>query len=174
MCYSEFGDIFQAISDLDADVISIENARSGLELLETFREHGYDKGIGPGVYDIHSPRVPPAEEIAANLRQTLTVLDAKPGLGQSGLRPEDPQAGGIDGRLAEHGGGRARGAGRHQQRDGLAAPSSRPWIERPDPDGMPSGSGRFALLPFALHIDTVLHLRKRPTRGRRPLWPRRR
>ena len=77
MCYSEFGDIFQAISDLDADVISIENARSGLELLETFRNEGYDKGIGPGVYDIHSPRVPPAEEIAENLKQTLTVLDSR-------------------------------------------------------------------------------------------------
>lgn len=75
MCYSEFGDIFQAISDLDADVISIENARSGLELLETFRNEGYDKGIGPGVYDIHSPRVPPTEEIAENLRQTLSVLE---------------------------------------------------------------------------------------------------
>jgi len=46
MCYSEFGDIFQAISDLDADVISIENARSGLDLLQSFREQGYDKGIG--------------------------------------------------------------------------------------------------------------------------------
>ena len=77
MCYSEFGDIFQAISDLDADVISIENARSGLELLESFRNEGYDKGVGPGVYDIHSPRVPPVEEIADNLKQTLTVLDTK-------------------------------------------------------------------------------------------------
>jgi 5-methyltetrahydropteroyltriglutamate--homocysteine methyltransferase len=76
MCYSEFGDIFGAISDLDADVISIENARSGLELLQAFREQGYDKGVGPGVYDIHSPRVPPIDEIAANLRATLTVLDA--------------------------------------------------------------------------------------------------
>jgi 5-methyltetrahydropteroyltriglutamate--homocysteine methyltransferase len=75
MCYSEFGDIFQAISDMDADVISIENARSGLELLETFRNEGYDKGIGPGVYDIHSPRVPPTDEIAENLKATLTVLD---------------------------------------------------------------------------------------------------
>jgi 5-methyltetrahydropteroyltriglutamate--homocysteine methyltransferase len=75
MCYSEFGDIFQAISDLDADVISIENARSGLELLETFKEKGYDKGIGPGVYDIHSPRVPPTDEIVENLKATLTVLD---------------------------------------------------------------------------------------------------
>ncbi len=76
MCYSEFGDVFQAISDLDADVISIENARSGLELLETFRNEGYDKDIGPGVYDIHSPRVPPKEEIAQNLRETLSVLNA--------------------------------------------------------------------------------------------------
>ena len=75
MCYSEFGDIFQAISDLDADVISIENARSGLELLRSFREQGYDKGVGPGVYDIHSPRVPPVEEIARNLEATLSVLD---------------------------------------------------------------------------------------------------
>jgi len=75
MCYSEFGDIFQAISDMDADVISIENARSGLELLETFKREGYDKGVGPGVYDIHSPRVPPTEEIAGNLKATLTVLN---------------------------------------------------------------------------------------------------
>jgi len=75
MCYSEFGDIFGAISDLDADVISIENARSGLELLRSFREQGYDKGMGPGVYDIHSPRVPPVDEIARNLEATLSVLD---------------------------------------------------------------------------------------------------
>jgi len=75
MCYSEFGDIFGAISDMDADVISIENARSGLELLTAFRDRGYDKGVGPGVYDIHSPRVPSAEEIAGNLRATISVLD---------------------------------------------------------------------------------------------------
>jgi 5-methyltetrahydropteroyltriglutamate--homocysteine methyltransferase len=75
MCYSDFGDIFQAISDMDADVISIENARSGLDLLQTFRSEGYTKGIGPGVYDIHSPRVPPTEEIASNLNATLDVLD---------------------------------------------------------------------------------------------------
>ncbi|HEV2073775.1 MAG TPA: 5-methyltetrahydropteroyltriglutamate--homocysteine S-methyltransferase, partial [Thermomicrobiales bacterium] len=84
MCYSEFGDIFGAISDMDADVISIENARSGLELLETFKREGYDKGVGPGVYDIHSPRVPPVEEIAGNLRATLTVLDA----GQVWVNPD--------------------------------------------------------------------------------------
>jgi 5-methyltetrahydropteroyltriglutamate--homocysteine methyltransferase len=94
MCYSEFNDIFQAISDLDADVISIENARSGLELLEAFREQGYDKGIGPGVYDIHSPRVPPANEIEENLKATLTVLDAdqvwvNPDCGLKTRKPEE-------------------------------------------------------------------------------------
>jgi len=97
MCYSEFGDIFGAISALDADVISIENARSGLELLQAFREQGYDKGVGPGVYDIHSPRVPPASEIAANLRATLTVLDAgqvwvNPDCGLKTRKPEESTA----------------------------------------------------------------------------------
>ena len=74
MCYSEFEDIIDAIADLDADVLSIENARSGLEMLEVFRQHGYDKGVGPGVYDIHSPRVPPTAEIASTLKATLDVL----------------------------------------------------------------------------------------------------
>ena len=77
MCYGEFADIIDAISSLDADVISIENARSGAELLRVFREHGYDKGIGPGVYDIHSPRVPSVEEMVGLLRQTLAVLQAE-------------------------------------------------------------------------------------------------
>ncbi|MGI8976862.1 MAG: 5-methyltetrahydropteroyltriglutamate--homocysteine S-methyltransferase [Thermomicrobiales bacterium] len=97
MCYSEFNDIFPAISALDADVISIENARSGLELLKAFKEQGYDKGIGPGVYDIHSPRIPPAEEIAENLRATLTVLDVdqvwvNPDCGLKTRRPEESTA----------------------------------------------------------------------------------
>jgi 5-methyltetrahydropteroyltriglutamate--homocysteine methyltransferase len=77
MCYSEFGDIIDAISALDADVISIENARSDNELLHVLRHHGYDNAVGPGVYDIHSPRVPSKEEIVANLRATLDVLDPK-------------------------------------------------------------------------------------------------
>ena len=77
MCYSEFGDIIDAIAALDADVISIENARSDNELLEVFRHHGYDKGIGPGVYDIHSPRVPTTEDLVANLQATLDVLDPR-------------------------------------------------------------------------------------------------
>lgn len=74
MCYSAFDDIIEAISALDADVLSIENSRSGGELLSVFRRTGYEKGIGPGVYDIHSPRVPSEEEIVAMLRATLAVL----------------------------------------------------------------------------------------------------
>jgi 5-methyltetrahydropteroyltriglutamate--homocysteine methyltransferase len=74
MCYSQFDDIIDAISALDADVLSIENSRSGGELLEVFRRTGYDKEIGPGVYDIHSPRVPSEGEIAHMLLSTLEVL----------------------------------------------------------------------------------------------------
>lgn len=74
MCYSEFNEIIQAISDLDADVISIENSRSDAELLDVFRRFSYDKEIGPGVYDIHSPRVPPAAEMTDRLRQATAVL----------------------------------------------------------------------------------------------------
>jgi 5-methyltetrahydropteroyltriglutamate--homocysteine methyltransferase len=74
MCYSAFNDIIDAIAALDADVISLENSRSGGELLEVFRQTSYDKEIGPGVYDIHSPRVPSVDEIEAMLRATLQVL----------------------------------------------------------------------------------------------------
>ncbi|HWM10891.1 MAG TPA: 5-methyltetrahydropteroyltriglutamate--homocysteine S-methyltransferase [Solirubrobacteraceae bacterium] len=63
MCYSEFGEMIEHIARLDADVISIEASRSGMELLEVFREFDHPGQIGPGVYDIHSPRVPPVEEI---------------------------------------------------------------------------------------------------------------
>ncbi|MCC6236983.1 MAG: 5-methyltetrahydropteroyltriglutamate--homocysteine S-methyltransferase [Dehalococcoidia bacterium] len=75
MCYADFNDIIEAISDLDADVISIENSRSDAELLEAFRDFKYDKEIGPGVYDIHSPRVPPSEEMGGRLREAMKVLD---------------------------------------------------------------------------------------------------
>ena len=74
MCYAEFNDIIEAISDMDADVISIENSRSDAELLEVFRQFEYDKEIGPGVYDIHSPRVPSQPEIAERLREATAVL----------------------------------------------------------------------------------------------------
>ncbi len=74
MCYSAFDDIIEAIAALDADVLSIENSRSGGELLQVFEKVGYPQEIGPGVYDIHSPRVPSEEEIGQMLRATLAVL----------------------------------------------------------------------------------------------------
>jgi len=75
MCYSEFNDVIRVIEKMDADVISIENARSGSELLEAFKEYKYPNEIGPGVYDIHSPRVPSAAEIGAALKRMQGVLN---------------------------------------------------------------------------------------------------
>jgi 5-methyltetrahydropteroyltriglutamate--homocysteine methyltransferase len=63
MCYSEFNDIIDAIAAMDADVISIETSRSQMELLDAFKSYRYPNEIGPGVYDIHSPRVPEVTEI---------------------------------------------------------------------------------------------------------------
>lgn len=75
MCYSEFNDMIDSISAMDADVISIETSRSHGELITSFEEQDYDKGIGLGVYDIHSPRIPAVEEMAANIERALRVLD---------------------------------------------------------------------------------------------------
>jgi 5-methyltetrahydropteroyltriglutamate--homocysteine methyltransferase len=75
MCYSEFNDIIDAIGAMDADVISIETSRSKMELLDAFKTYKYPNEIGPGVYDIHSPRVPEVSEMAELLslaRQRLT------------------------------------------------------------------------------------------------------
>ena len=77
MCYSEFNDIIEHIARMDADVLLIENARSDEELLEVFRDFEYERDIGPGVYDIHSPRVPPVEEMAERIRASLSVLPAE-------------------------------------------------------------------------------------------------
>jgi 5-methyltetrahydropteroyltriglutamate--homocysteine methyltransferase len=74
MCYSEFNDIIAAIADMDADVISIETSRSQMELLDAFVDFKYPNQIGPGVYDIHSPRVPAQAEMEALLRKALSVL----------------------------------------------------------------------------------------------------
>jgi 5-methyltetrahydropteroyltriglutamate--homocysteine methyltransferase len=73
MCYSEFGDIMDAIEAMDADVISIENARSDNSLLQIFKERGYKGEIGPGVYDIHSPRIPSKEELVEQIEAILEV-----------------------------------------------------------------------------------------------------
>ena len=75
MCYSEFNDVLRVLEQMDADVISIENARSGSELLQGFEQYKYPNEIGPGVYDIHSPRVPSTAEIAAALKCMNRVLD---------------------------------------------------------------------------------------------------
>ncbi len=77
MCYSEFNDVLQVIERMDADVISIENARSGSELLQGFEQYKYPNEIGPGVYDIHSPRVPSVAEITGALRSMTRVLDGR-------------------------------------------------------------------------------------------------
>ncbi|KAE9619816.1 putative 5-methyltetrahydropteroyltriglutamate--homocysteine S-methyltransferase [Lupinus albus] len=76
MCYSNFNDIIHSIIDMDADVITIENSRSDEKLLSVFREGvKYGAGIGPGVYDIHSPRIPSSEEMAERINKMLAVLE---------------------------------------------------------------------------------------------------
>lgn len=77
MCYAEFGDIVQAIDDLDADVISLEAARSHMQVARELAAHGYPREAGPGVYDIHSPRVPSAVEAAALLRKGREAIPAE-------------------------------------------------------------------------------------------------
>ena len=75
-CYSDFGDIFPSIQALDADVISIEASKADLKLLDVFKAHGYSNEIGPGVYDIHSPRVPGEQEIKDRIADMAKVLPA--------------------------------------------------------------------------------------------------
>ncbi|QBJ78667.1 5-methyltetrahydropteroyltriglutamate--homocysteine S-methyltransferase [Aquitalea sp. USM4] len=77
MCYSAFGDILPQISALDADVITIETSRSDMALLQDFARFHYPNQIGPGVYDIHSPRTPRADEMTALLEQALQVIPAR-------------------------------------------------------------------------------------------------
>jgi len=77
MCYSEFNDILPAIAALDADVITIETSRSDMQLLTAFGEFAYPNEIGPGVYDIHSPRIPAEAEIERLLTKALAVIPAE-------------------------------------------------------------------------------------------------
>ncbi|SNS40750.1 5-methyltetrahydropteroyltriglutamate--homocysteine S-methyltransferase [Rhodococcoides kyotonense] len=77
LCYSEFGEVIDAIVALDADVTSIEAARSHMEVLDDLNRVGFDLGVGPGVYDIHSPRVPGVDEIAESLRAALKAVPAE-------------------------------------------------------------------------------------------------
>ena len=74
MCYSEFNDIIAQIARMDADVITIECSRSQMELLGVFRQFKYPNEIGPGVYDIHSARIPSVEEMVTLLRKAATLI----------------------------------------------------------------------------------------------------
>jgi 5-methyltetrahydropteroyltriglutamate--homocysteine methyltransferase len=84
MCYSDFNDVLEAITELDADVLAIEAVRSGMRVLDAFRAHAYPRQVGPGVYDVHSPRVPDPDEIVDRLRQALDLLSA----GQLWVNPD--------------------------------------------------------------------------------------
>ena len=75
-CYSDFNDIFPSIQRLDADVISIEASKSDMKLLSAFQQFGYSNVIGPGVYDIHSPRVPSEQEIKDRIKEMLNLIPA--------------------------------------------------------------------------------------------------
>ncbi len=75
MCYCEFNDIMPSIAALDADVISIETSRSNMELLQSFTDFEYPNDIGPGVYDIHSPRVPNVNDMVYLLIKAAIVID---------------------------------------------------------------------------------------------------
>ena len=77
MCYSEFTDIIPAIDDMDADVITFEASRSDLVILDSLRENNFETEVGPGVYDIHSPRVPSVKEIVTVLKKMLTKIDRR-------------------------------------------------------------------------------------------------
>ena len=77
MCYSEFADIITDIDDMDADVITFEASRSDLTILDVLKANDFRTEVGPGVYDIHSPRVPSKEEIKTALRKMLDKIPAE-------------------------------------------------------------------------------------------------
>jgi 5-methyltetrahydropteroyltriglutamate--homocysteine methyltransferase len=76
MCYSEFTDIIPAIDNMDADVITFEASRSDLQILDSLRDSNFETEVGPGVYDIHSPRIPSVEEIVTACRKMLSRIPA--------------------------------------------------------------------------------------------------
>lgn len=77
MCYVEFGDILNALDEMDADVASLEAARSHMQVAHELGEAGYPREVGPGVYDIHSPRVPGKPEIVSLLHKGLAAIPAE-------------------------------------------------------------------------------------------------
>jgi len=110
MCYAEFNDIIGAIAAMDADVISIETARSQMELLNAFTQFNYPNAIGPGLWDIHSPRIPGVEEMVGLLRQAATALPSER-LWVNPLRLQDARLGGGEAGHGEPGGDGAPAAG---------------------------------------------------------------
>src|SRR3546814_12044597 len=84
MCYSEFNDIIDSIGAMDADVISIETSRSRMELLDAFATYRYPNEIGPGVYDIHAPRIPTVDE----MQQLLIKAGGRLSSGQLWVNPD--------------------------------------------------------------------------------------
>ena len=76
-CYSDFNDIMDSIIELDADMISIENSKSDAKLLNIFKTTKYPNELGPGVFDIHSPRVPSKEEMVQRVQEMAQILDPK-------------------------------------------------------------------------------------------------
>ena len=74
MCYSEFTDIIPAIDAMDADVISFEASRSNLEILDSLKKQHFETEVGPGVYDIHSPRIPSVEEVKTTINRILSKI----------------------------------------------------------------------------------------------------
>jgi 5-methyltetrahydropteroyltriglutamate--homocysteine methyltransferase len=77
MCYAEFGEILDAVASLDADVISLEAARSDMQIVRELAAAGYPAAVGPGVYDVHAPRVPETNEMTALLRSAVETLPAE-------------------------------------------------------------------------------------------------
>jgi 5-methyltetrahydropteroyltriglutamate--homocysteine methyltransferase len=110
MCYAEFNDILPQIAAMDADVITIETSRSDMELLDGFGQFRYPNEIGPGVYDIHSPRVPGKDEMVRLLQKASAVIPpgnlwVNPDCGLKTRGWAETESG-----AAQYGGGRMRGS----------------------------------------------------------------
>ena len=123
LCYSEFGEVIGAIADLDADVTSIEAARSHMEVLDDLNSIGFSNSVGPGVYDIHSPRVPSTERDGRVAARRAASRSGRAAVGQSRLRAEDPQRRRGDRVAEEHG---RRGASRSGPASNLMQPERHP------------------------------------------------
>ena len=125
LCYSEFNVVVGAIDALNADVTSIESARSRGEILEAIDPGAFLRGIGPGVWDIHSPRVPDAEEIADQLRRARAAVGPERLWVNPDSRPEDPRLRRDRGQPAPPRPGHPRGARRGRSPSRPLTPDAR-------------------------------------------------